>query len=509
MNRKLGLLGIVILIILSSCKNNEWDEHYNSNPTTINLNVWEAVQQDADLSQFVNYFKKYQLDTLFLTDNTYTLFAPTNLGFSQISDTSIDAATMAYHISTFFVKPGNIKGKRKVETLNLKFALFNNTNFEPHYDEIALDFESPLYKNGKYFKMAQVAIPKPSLYQYIAITNPVLLSYIDSKDSVILDKELSKPIGFDEFGNTIYDTVSVKYNKFEAEFFEVSKEFRFKTATLVFPREADYNSALTEMAQSLGGNYIDYQDIPLVWQNEILIPYLLEHGVFENMVEPEEFTIETTEDTVKMKNILGDSIIIKYLPTDKTLVSNGYAYNYTDFAIPDTLFSSKFRFEAEDLLKETGLNKFSWFDFVTLNSDLSFGPSQEFISTASNDTIIKVNFNKGYSGDFSIEFNVDNLFPRKYLMVLRTNVNLGGIYNIYVNDVLVKTFDYYYYVLNKDVYRSVTGLRYPTKVGYNIFDCYVESIVDFGVAKVKIEYTGPGKVLSNGLSLDYIEFIPQ
>lgn len=499
-----------MLIILSSCKNNEWDEHYKSSPVTINMNVWEALQQDADLSLFVRYMKKFKYDTLFLKDNTYSLFAPTNYAFSQITDTaSIDAAAIAYHISTFFVKPGNIKGKRKIETLDLKFALFDNTNFEPHFDEIALDFESPLYKNGKYFKMAQVAVPKPSLYEYIAITNPVLLNYIDSKDSVILDKELSKPIGFDDFGNTIYDTVSVKYNKFEAEYFEVSKEFRFQTATLVFPREEDYNTALTNMAQSLGGNYINYQDIPLIWQNEILIPYLLEHGVFENMVEPVEFTIQTTKDTVKMKNIKGDSIIIKYLPTDKTLCSNGYAYNYTNFAVPDTLFSSKFRFEAEDLLKETGLNKFSWYENVSVSSSISFAPAQEFIASASNDSIAKVNFPKGYTGDFTLEFNVDNLFPRKYLMVFRTNVNLGGIYDIYVNDVLVKTFDYYDYVKFKDVYRSVTGTRHATKAGYNIFDCYVESILDFGITKIKIDYTAPGKVLNNGFSLDYIEFIPQ
>lgn len=94
-------------------------------------------------------------------------------------------------------------------------------------------------------------------------------------------------------------------------------------------------------------------------------------------------------------------------------------------------------------------------------------------------------------------------------MVFRTNVNLGGIYDIYVNDVLVKTFDYYDYVKFKDVYRSVTGTRHATKAGYNIFDCYVESILDFGITKIKIDYTAPGKVLNNGFSLDYIEFIPQ
>jgi hypothetical protein len=516
MNRKFSTLGLVLIVLLFGCKNNEWEEHYNSPVATINTNVWEALQNDADLSQFVLYIKKYQYDTifrkydtLFRKGDTYTLFAPTNYAFTQLQATdSITAGTIAYHLSAFFVQPGNIKGKRKIETFNKKFALFNNTNNTAKFDDIVLDFESPLYVNGKFFKMNQVAFPKPNLYEYISKTNPVLKDYIDSQDSIILDKELSRPIGFDQYGNTIYDTVSIKYNKFENKYFAISKEFRFQTATLVFPKEEDYNNALTVMAQSLGGNFIDYNDIPMVWQEKILIPYLLFHGVFENMVEPVEFTIKTSRDTIKMKNILGDSIIIDYQPSDQTLCSNGYAYNYTNFVVPDTLFASKNKFECENLLEEIGISRYAWKDGVTVSSTESFAPLKELVPVASNDSIIKVSFPKNYSGSFTLEFNIDNLFPRKYLLVIGTNTNLGGIYNIYINDVLVKNFDYYYYVQNKDVYKSVTGKRYATKNGFNIIDCYVESIEEYGKANVRFEYIGPGKVLYNGLSLDYMEFVP-
>jgi hypothetical protein len=523
MGRKFGILGIGLFVLLFSCKNNDWENHYNSPVATINTNVWDALQKEGELSQFVQYIKKYKYDTLFVDtiflpdntyklidkDNPYTLFAPTNSAFSQLlNNDSITSGSIAYHISTFFIQSGNIRGKRKVETYNQKFALFEKADNLVKFDGIALEFESPLYVNGKYFIMNEVATPKPNLYEYISSINPVLKDYIDSQDSSILDKELSRPLYFDEFGNTIYDTVSVKYNKFEAEFFPISKEFRFQTATLVFPREEDYNNALTTMAVSLGGNFTDYKDISLVWQEKILIPYLLKHGVFENMVEPEEFTIKTSGDTIKMKNILGDSIIIDYMVEDKTLCSNGYAYNYANFVVPDTLFTGITRFEGELLLNEIGINKFVWDDKVTVKSDVSYSPLQELIPTASNDTIIKVTFTKGYSGNFSIEFNIDNIFPRRYQMICGTNTNLGGIYNIYVNDEMVKNFDYYYYVLNKDIYKSITGKRYPSKAGFNIFDCLVENLTEYGKTKIKFEYVGPGRVLYNGLSIDYIEFVP-
>jgi hypothetical protein len=366
--------------------------------------------------------------------------------------------------------------------------------------------------------MNKVALPKPNLYEYYAANNPILKDYIDSQDSIILDKEKSKPIGFDEFGNTIYDTVSEIYNKFEVEFFPVREEFRNKTATIVFPKEYDYNNALTIMAQSLGAPLQDYNDIPLGWQYEVLIPYLLINGVFENMVEESEFIKVNPEDTLKLKNILGDSIIIDYQPTEKAICSNGYAYNYTDFIIPDTLFSGSTKLEGEWLLDESGVNKFVWNENIKVNSTVSFEPIQELISTdiyrASNDSILRVSFTKGYTGTYNVEFNAysfqaENLLPRKYLMVIETNMDCGGIYNIYVNDELVTTFDYYTFIRLRGLNYSVTGKRYINEGRFNKFDCWVENIAEYGMAKIKFEYIGPSTlVLSNGLAIDYIEFIP-
>jgi hypothetical protein len=420
------------------------------------------------------------------------------------------------------IQSGNIEGKRKIQTLGEKFALFENYSNATMLDGVPVKFESPLYLNGKYFILDQIALPKPNLYEYFVDNSPIFKSYVDSKDSIILDKEKSKPIGFDEFGNTIYDTVAEIYNEFEEEFFPVRKEFRNKTATIVFPKEDDYNAALTEMALTLGGNFQDYNDIPLEWQYDVLIPHLLEKGVFENMLEAHEFIKKRPNDpydTLKLKNILGDSVVIDYQVVEKAICSNGYAYNYTDFNIPDTLFSGSTRLEGEWLLRETGINKFFWEEYVTANSTVKYEPIREYINTpnyvASNDSILRVVFTKGYTGTYTVEFNAylfkaENLLPRKYLMVIATHMDVGGIYNIYVNDELVKTFDYYTFILQKGIIWSVvTGKRYLPLGRFNKFDCWVESISEYGKAKIKFEYVGPSTmVVTNGLVIDYIEFIP-
>jgi hypothetical protein len=283
------------------------------------------------------------------------------------------------------------------------------------------------------------------------------------------------------------------------------------SATIVFPKKDDYEAALTDMALKMNiPSYTDFSNIPVEWQNDVLMPHLLEQGVFLNMLEPEEFLWKTEEDTLKLQNILGDSIQILYRPVEKTICSNGYAYNYESFEIPDSLYTGSSKFEAEWLLDETGINRYAWYDFVNVNSSQTFSPLQEYIGTASNDSIIRVLFTKGYSGAYSVEFYTKSVFPRKYAMEIATHMDIGGVYDIYVNDELVKTFDYYDFVRYRGVIPSVIpGKRYIPKGRFNSFDMVVDNIPEYSRVKVKIEYKGPGSGLStNGLVLDYIDFIP-
>ncbi len=509
MKFKLGILFIgLILIGISSCTK-QWEDHYNVYPETVDQNVWEVIQNDPQFSKFVQIIKEAKMDTLFLSDIAYTIFAPTNAAVDQFKGVKeFNNVVLAYHFSSHFINISSIQGKRQIQTLTEKFSLFERNGNEVLIDGIKVAAESPLYKNGKYFTLGQVIEPKPNLYEYYQFTNPVLTYYIDTQDTIILDKEKSKPLGFDEDGNTVYDTVSIVANKFEMKYFPVKEEFRNISGTIVFPKEEDYQNALNTMAESLGGNYNDYKDIPLEWQENVLIPHILSQGVFLNRLEPEEFVWESPKDTLKLLNVLGDSVVINYVPTDKANLSNGYAYNYETYIIPDSLYNGGTKYEGERLLAPKGLNKFAWHDSVSVKSDVSLIPSQELIQGASNDSIIRVNFQKGYKGKFSVEFKSPKLFPRRYVMVVSTHMDIGGIYDIYINDQLVKTFDYYAYVTGRGVINSVTGVRYTPRGRFNRFDFWVDNIVDYGSAKIKFDYKGPSVVANNGFVIDYIEFIP-
>lgn len=504
---KIILFGL-ILIGAAGCTK-EWEEHYNVYPDTVDENVWDVIQSKPEFSSFIEIVKQAEMDTLFESDIAYTIFIPTNEAIANFEGfDEFNNVVLAYHFCSHFINVSSIQGKRQVQTLTEKFALFERQGSKVTIDEVAVQYESPLYRNGKFFTMDEVIEPKPNLYEYYEFTNPVLSNYIDTQDTIIIDKEKSKPLGFDENGNTVYDTVSIIANKFEMKYFPVKHEFRQLSSTVVFPREEDYREALNVMADALGDDYIDYKDIPLDWQEEVLIPHLLYQGVFLNRLEPEEFVWESPLDTLKLLNVLGDSVVITYVPTDKALCSNGYAYNYETFEIPDSLYQGGTKMEGEILLNEVGLNKYAWKDSVLAISDISLIPSQELIQGASNDSIIRVNFPKGYTGKFSLEFKSPKLFPRKYVMIISTHMDIGGIYDIYVNGELMRTFDYYQYIIGRGVLFSVTGARYIPRGRFNKFDMYVDNLEEYGNAVIKIDYKGPGFVASNGLVIDYIEFVP-
>jgi hypothetical protein len=511
-----------VAIQFVGCTNKNWDDHYLTPPPTINTNVWDAIKSNSELSGFVTLMEKYNYDSLFMTDNTYTLFIPDNSAIakmapSQVSDTTI----LNYLISRHYIQPMDIKGKRKLQTLAKKFSTFESGNGQPTYDGIPLAFESPLYVNGKYFIMGEVALPKLNLYEYFAVNTPYLKAYIDSKDSITVDQAKSTPIGFNDKGQTVYDTVAIKYNSFETKVFPVSTEWRNYTSTFVFPRKANYENGLTAMAQKLGGRFIDYKDIPIKWQNQILIPYLIKQGTFLNMLDVNEFrdkSVLTYKKKYTMMNISGDSIIVDYKPSDPYLCSNGLFYEYANFVVPEKLYSDTIKMQGEALVRPQGV-KFVFKDIkdsIIVKNPGGFSPNREYIKGASNDSIMVVNFTKGYKGIFDVDFQSTNLFPRKYRLEVLTKMDIGGIYDIYVNGVLLKrtptsvnSFDYAEFTkVRGGLIKSVTGATLVPRGQFNKFDFYVDNIIDYGKPKVRFEYKGPGTVANNGLVIDALYFIP-
>ena len=245
-------------------------------------------------------------------------------------------------------------------------------------------------------------------------------------------------------------------NLFEENYFPVSEEFRDYTATMLLLSQEQYDNALGIISDQLS---IPLENIPLVWQNEILLPYLLERSVFRNSLPYAAFSIG------RAKNILGDSVDVNpdNITPDFYECSNGRAYNFIDFAVPEILYKVKDTIAMASLLFYKGSGLWGWKDEVTLTGQ-AFNPLHGTNSFSTFGNTLIIDMGKNFTGDFSFAYNHEYIFPGTYKLTVRANVSKTGVINIYVNDkqypVYINDgkgpqFDFDLFTLRNGVIRSV------------------------------------------------------
>lgn len=496
------LLVTGLIIILFSCERSDWKEHYEDYGERVNMELWDAIKSEPQFSDFVAWMEERKLDTLFKSELSYTIFVPGNQALANYNDSLGYAPDdiLRYHISPTIIQTGDINGFRKVQTLTGKFSPIETGSSGSTYDTHPIVYSSPLFLNGKYFEISEIALPRPNLYEYTALYSSIIKEYIDRTDSVFLDKSLSTPVGFDAEGNTIWDSVFSVVNRFEREYFPVTTEFRDKSATFVLFTQIQYMEALERMAQGLGTGFVSGEDIPEKWQFDVLLPDLMQKSLFDGSLDYTDFKevmVSTTGDTILMDPFNID-------PASEYLCSNGKVFSYLNFDIPKELYVGGSQIQGEELIDSIGLSRFSWNDLVTV-SGLVAEPMKQYSESASEGEYVVVSFPRKYSGDYTFEFEFEDLFPMKYRLVWAASYRPSGVYSLYINNEKIGEYDNYNL---RSTVISVTGEYFSPVDGLNRKDWWVDNIVDFGNVTVRFEYIGPGAQATNGFNIDYIALIP-
>jgi len=513
--RILNYILLLLIVLIGACSK-DWEQHYGDIDKTVNVKLWDTLKTIDKFSEFVRLIEHYDLDTVLKSPNIKTVFIPSNEAVNDYlnSDTSGCFETLKYHIIGRFFTIQDVISDYYLQTSSEKYARIENFGNTYFFDGIVISdsVPSPLLLDGRYYEINHVALPKPNIYQYIKRNSPAIASYIDLQDTALLDVFSSKPIGINENGETVYDSVINIINRFEEEYFGISEEYRTISATLLIPDSLNYNAALDAMAGNLGGAMNSYKDIPGQWQNEVLIPYILNKGVYWGDVDPLEF------DLPKLANIKGDSIVIDFEidPTSRYSCSNGIVYDYNSFIVPDELYAQNIH-EGEWLCKKLG-GQYSWdIDKVKLEGNNSFQPVKQLFTGGSNDTIISAEFGKNYTGEYAINFSIPNVFPRTYRFVWKTNFRTSGIYSIYINGEIILLGDSGFYTDNEQLdifdlsngFYSALGYKvWPDNSGFIEVDGMVNNVIDYGEVEVRIEYRGSGNASVNGLNMDYVALLP-
>lgn len=500
---------LMLSILFFACQK-EIDDYYSKETeATVDTDILTLLKENADYSQFVALLEEYKVDTLLSKGKIYTFFVPNNTAMDNMEQGTLgDKELIEYLMTESYVNLNQIIGQIKIQTQGEKFALIEEVGGSSYtFDGVAIVNGSPLTNNGRYYEIEQVAQPKPNLYQYIAATNEFYSSYLDSQDSTYLDKELSKPIGYTDDGLTIYDTVLTTVNLFEEIYFPVSEEFRDYKATMLLFTQEQYDDALVIISDELS---IPVTDIPKIWQNDVLMPYLIEQSVFRNALPYSAFA------SGRAKNILGDSVDVnpQNISADYFECSNGRSYNFIDFQVPEFLYKVNDSIPMSSLLFNKGSGLWGWNEDVKVSGQ-TFNPLRVANPNSVFGNTLLIDMGRSFGGNFSLAYKHKNIFPATYKLTVRANVSKTGVYNIYVNgkqypvdinDGKGPQLDFDFFDLRNGVISSVTNQFYPFVNNFCRFDILIDNITEFGDVEVKLDYVKPSQRNSNnsGINIDFI-----
>jgi hypothetical protein len=227
---------------------------------------------------------------------------------------------------------------------------------------------------------------------------------------------------------------------------------------------------------------------------------MLKNAMFDGSLYYEDFLNDT------LKSITGDTVIVKHEdidPFSRYLCSNGVIFTYSDFSVPASLYQGEIRIEGESMVDSIGAGIYAWKDNVIVTGQTV--ASRAASVTYSGGYLLSVPFPRNYKGEFAIEFQVKNVFPKRYRLLWNAGYRPSGIFAIYVNNVLINEYDNYKL---RNTVISVTGEKFLPANGFNKVDFWVDNIDSYGDVTIRFEYVGSGLATNNGFNMDYISLIP-
>lgn len=362
-NKFIYLLAFLAVMFLGACSELSDKDYFKNIETTVNsdelvvvdMSSEEYLSKEPEYSSINELFKshgiftsleqKKQLSTMLVVENS-DFQAPTGM------ESEIDNAVKA-HVSDIAVSPANLK----TEGNNMRIMMWHGKYINVDLDDAARNegkiaghimFGTSVVKkvvktnSGYIYVLSSLLnIPK-SIYDYITNLDD---NYSILRDSILasgtkeFDKKNSKPIGVNDEGNTVYDSVFIyKNTHFLEKNFDLSSESL--TATLLLTSNAVVEEAIADAKVRLQkwGLWDEWNA-----ERQYNFEYTMRHWIMDAAFFDKKLTPEILQSKDEENDML-TSIFSKYWKTSVQQInptpielSNGIAYQVTRLHIPNNV----------------------------------------------------------------------------------------------------------------------------------------------------------------------------
>lgn len=362
-NKFIYLLAFSAVMLLGACSELSDKDYFKNIETTVNsdelvvvdMSSEEYLSKEPEYSSINELFKSHGIFTALEQKNQLsTMLVVENSDFQAPAgkEAEIDNAVKA-HVSDIAVSPANLK----TEGNNMRIMMWHGKYINVDLDDAARNegkiaghimFGTSAVKkvvktnSGYIYVLSSLLnIPK-SIYDYITNLDD---NYSILRDSILasgtkeFDKKNSKPIGVNDEGNTVYDSVFIyKNTHFLEKNFDLSSESL--TATLLLTSNAVVEEAIADAKVRLQkwGLWDEWNA-----ERQYNFEYTMRHWIMDAAFFDKKLTPETLLSKDEENDML-TSIFSKYWKTSVQQInptpielSNGIAYLVTRLHIPNNV----------------------------------------------------------------------------------------------------------------------------------------------------------------------------
>lgn len=362
-NKFIYLLAAMAVMLLGACSELSDKDYFKDTDTTVNSDEMEVVNMSSEaflasspeFSSMNELFKDHGIyTTLEQKGQLCTMLVVENNDFQapQGKESEIDNAVKA-HVSDIAISPANLKTEKN----NMRIMMW-------HGKYINIDLDDEARNEGKiaghimfgtssvkkvvktnsgyiYVLSSLLNIPK-SIYDYITNLDDnysILRDSILASGSKEFDKKNSKPIGVNDEGNTVYDSVFIYKN---THFLEKNVDLNSEslTATLLVTSNDVVEAAIADAKNRLQkwGLWDEWD-----FERQYNFEYTMRHWIMDVAFFDKKYTAEELQSTDEEKDMLTSIFSKDWKTTAQTIdpepieLSNGVAYRVTKLHIPNNV----------------------------------------------------------------------------------------------------------------------------------------------------------------------------
>jgi uncharacterized surface protein with fasciclin (FAS1) repeats len=469
--KAVSVIPLLFILFLACTVNKEWDNYYDHDLGKSGKNLLDLLRENENYSRFYEKIVETGFDSILKKNQYFTLFVPENDAFSEIPEYTNDQwkEIIGFHICYQSLFSREFENKNLLSFLGkyLKIKDEGNNTFSVLNATVNMEKADQNCSNGVIHEINKLLIPKRNVYEYIMSQGnefSLLKKYINSMDKIAIDYENSTRIGVDENGNTIYDTVWTKSNRYLDNIAQINNEKGSYTGFLVKD---------DQIMQALNNASIYFGNVNELDENDFLqlLSIAFSASFFNGTYSKDELS-----DT--MVSVEGKSLTLEDVGFSNEVdleMSNGMIHVLSEFNIPKEFFLFPIIIEAD---VKAGRKLSNTVYPSEIRSD----------SRATNGTYFF--YGSKLLGEY-IEFTVDMVLATKY-WIIWTGPALGGSsYQVSVDGTDV----------GGPVDNYSKGNFKPVVAGTYTFD-------KFGTKKIRITVVIQTIQGYNSIFLDYFKLIP-